>query len=182
MRLFLSAVIIGAMGLLVGGCAAHNAGALSGSIVKIEKVSDPKPGYIVSATAVSESGTPVTLPRVLVKAGDRGSVELQKQSTVPEFVMNTDSFGSVVCQSGRGYRYLVKIEETPNPDMVKAGFFVLFVQNGEDGLVSVQHLDVPPMLLPLNKELLLFKQTGETTFCTVNGTGKDKVKFEFVNK
>lgn len=43
MRLFLSAVIIGAMGLLVGGCAAHNAGALSGSIVKIEKVSDPKP-------------------------------------------------------------------------------------------------------------------------------------------
>ena len=38
------------------------------------------------------------------------------------------------------------------------------------------------MLLPLNKELLLFKQTGETTFCTVNGTGKDKVKFEFVNK
>lgn len=184
MRVFLSAVIIGAMGLLVGGCATHNPGnTLSGSIVKIEKVSTPQPGYIVSAKAVSECpATPVSLPRVLVKPGVTGEVELQSQSAMPDFVLDTDSFGAVVCRSGHGYRYLVKIEETPNPDMVKAGFFFLSVQDAKKGLVSVRHLDVPPMLLPLNKELLLFNQSGETTFCTVNGADKDKVKFEFVNR
>ena len=184
MRLFLSAVLIGAMGLLVGGCATYNSGnTLTGSIVKIEKVSTPQPGYIVSAKVVSECpASHVALPRVLVKPGVTGEVELQSQSTAPDFVLDTDSFGAVVCRAGHGYRYLVKIEETSTPDVVKAGFFVLSVQDMGKGRLSVRHLDVPPMVLPLNKELLLFNQANETTFCTVNGAGKDKVKFEFINQ
>lgn len=61
-------------------------------------------------------------------------------------------------------------------------FFLIPVQNAQKGFVSVRHLDVPPMLLPLNKEPLLFNQAGETIFRTVSDTGKDKVNFEFVNK
>lgn len=183
MRLFLSTVIIGALGL-VGGCATHNPETvLSGSLVKIEKVSDPESGYFVSVKVVSESSSaPVSLTRVLVTPGVTGNVELMKESALPDFVLNTDSFGPVVCHSGYGYRYLAKIEETPNPDMVKAGFFVLSVQDMGDGLFSVRHLDVPPVLLPLNKEILLFRQDGEITYCTLNDSDGGKVKYEFINQ
>lgn len=187
MKFLLNCLFAGVLGMICG-CSTLPPPEISpkdlACIVKIEKFTDPEPGcYILSMKMISENGNaPLQLPRLIVKSGKVGGVELQSQPVTPDFMLNTDSFGPLLCQSCNGGRYVVKVEETPDPNLVKADLFVLSVQDRENGLVTVQHLDVPSTPLPLNKEVLLFNQNGKVTHCTVDGPDGEKIKFEFINE